>query len=223
MISVLSATSGAAVLGAAALSGRWLLHQREELGRPRPFPRISVALLAVLGIALAVPVVRRHHEEDRLSRVASRLVGHRVKVHCQSLGQALTDVGSELGYVKYGEDGVPEQQTTIKRDPCGELRKYYGGNRHRPTTDEIIAVHVLTHESMHMRGLVQEDMAECAAVQRDEETAEMLGATPGEAAMLARLYWGTVYPDMPEGYTTPDCRPGGALDEHLVTSPWVRA
>ena len=223
VITVLSAASGVAALGAAGIGGRWLTRRHDELGRPRPFPTISVSLLTVLAIALAVPVVRRHHEEDKLSRVASTLVGHGVRVHCQSIGQALTDLGSELGYVRYGEDGRPEQQTTIKRDPCADLRRYYSGHRHRPTTDEVIAVPVLTHEAMHMKGLLSEDTAECAAVQRDEDTAQMLGATPGEARMLARLYWGTVYPDMPDGYRTPRCAPGGPLDEHLASAPWATA
>lgn len=221
MISVLSMVSVAATAGAATVSGRWLAHQRDELGRPRPFPSISTGLLVVLAIAFAVPVVRRHQEESRLSRVASQLVGDHVSVHCQSIGQALADLGSELGYVRYREDGTPEPRTTIKRDPCRDLRRYYGGHRHHPSTDEVIAVHVLTHEAMHMKGLLSEAPAECAAVQRDEDTAEMLGASPAEAHELARLYWINVYPNMPGNYRTDECRPGGPLDEGLATAPWA--
>ncbi|MDX6217465.1 MAG: hypothetical protein QOG99_3049, partial [Frankiales bacterium] len=127
MISVLSVVSTAAVTGGLGLTGRWVARQRDALGRPRPFPAISVSLLAVLAVGFAVPVVRRHQEESRLSRVASALVGHPVRVHCQSIGQALADVGGELGFVKYDDAGRPEPRTTIKRDPCGELRRYYSG------------------------------------------------------------------------------------------------
>lgn len=223
MISVLGLVSTAAAGGGAVLAARWSGRRYDELGRPRDFPVWSVSLLAVLALVAAVPGVRRHSEEARLSRVATALVGHRVTVHCQSFGQALHDLGNELGYVKWSDSGGPEAQTLIKRDPCAALRQYYGGRRARPTRDEIIAVHVLTHESMHMRGQLNEATAECEAVQRDEQTASMLGATAPQARLLARLYWLTVYPDLPDDYRTSDCAPGAALDEHLDTAPWAPA
>lgn len=219
-MSVLALASGCAATGAGALASRWYGLGADSLGRPRPFPTISVSLLAAVAVALAFPVVRRHEEESRLSHVATSLVGHAVHVHCQTFGQALTDLGSELGFVRFTEDGEPEPRTTIKRDPCADLRHYYGGHRDRPSLDEVVAVHVLTHESMHMRGQLDEALAECEAVQRDEDTARMLGATERQAALLARTYWLTVYPRMPDGYTTPDCHPGGSLDERLASSPW---
>jgi hypothetical protein len=168
-----------------------------------------VSLLAVLAVASAVPGVRRRSEEKRLSTVASTLVGHRVAVHCQSIGQALADVGSELGYVKYDEAGVPEPRTLLKRDPCGQLRRYYGGHRSSPSLDEVIAVHVLTHEAMHMKGLTSESEAECAAVQLDSTTAELLGASPDQARQLARTYWANVYPNMPDDYRNSSCTLSG--------------
>ncbi|MCU1594637.1 MAG: hypothetical protein JWO12_2029 [Frankiales bacterium] len=169
-----------------------------------------------------IPGVQRHLEESRLSRAASALVGHRVGVHCQTTAGALVDVGNELGYVPYDSDGVPLPRTTLKRDPCKELRRYLKGGRDHPSRDEVVAVHVLTHESMHMRGDTSEASAECKAVQRDRTTATLLGATPKQAYLLAVTYWLTVYPDMPTDYVSAECRPGGALDQHLTSAPWNR-
>ena len=222
MISVLGAVSAASAVGGLAVTGHWLMHQRDALGRPRSFPVWSVAALAVLAVAAAVPGVRRRSQERQLSRVASVLVGHRVTVHCQSFGQALSDVGNELGYVRYTDNG-PEPSTLIKRDPCGQLRSYAGGARSHPTLDEVVAVHVLTHESMHMKGLLDEAQAECAAVQRDEQTAQLLGATVSEARALAVTYYLTVYPRMPDDYREDGCGPGGEHDEGLSTAPWAPA
>jgi len=204
-MSLTGMVSAAALTGGLVLAGRWSIRQRDELGRPRGFPVISVSLLAVLAVAAAIPGLRRRSEEKRLSSVASALVGHRVSVHCQSFGQALADVGSELGFVKYDDAGIPEPRTLIKRDPCAQLRRYYGGHRSASSLDEVIAVHVLTHEAMHMRGLTSESEAECAAVQRDEQTAELLGATPLQARQLARVYWTMVYPNMPDDYRDSSC------------------
>ena len=107
---------------------------------------------------------------------------------------------------------------------CGQL-KAYTKHPSRPSIDEVIAVHVLTHEAMHMAGIVDEARAECAAVQRDAQTARLLGASPADATLLAGRYWRTVYPLMPDGYRTRidarDCGPGGKLDEAGQDAPWA--
>jgi hypothetical protein len=202
---------------------RWWTRRYDALGRPRRFPSVSVVALVGLAIVAAIPPYLRHREEDKLSSVASRLVGGPAKVHCQTFGQTFFQVGGELGFVKWGPDGVPEHQTTIMRGPCGDLRSYLDSNKQHPSEDQIVAVHILTHESMHMRGIKDEADAECAAMQRDAETAELLGADQAEAEALANAYWIGVYPRMPDGYTSADCKPGGTLDEHLPMPPWAPA
>jgi hypothetical protein len=212
--------AAACVVAALAVAARWWPRRRDALGRPRRFPYLGVGALVGLALAVSVPTYLRHREEDRLSTVASRLVGSPVKVHCQSLGRELVDLGSELGYVKWGPDGVPEHETLIKRGPCRELHAYLASAKLQPSDDQVIAVHVLTHESMHMRGVTDEAAAECAAMQRDAETAKLLGADQAHALALARRYWLVMYPRMPDDYRNGSCAPGGALDEHLPDAPW---
>jgi hypothetical protein len=48
----------------------------------------------------------------------------------------------------------------------------------------------------------------------------LLGADPADALALARIYWLNDYPLMPDAYRSPECHPGGALDEHLAMAPW---
>ena len=209
-----------ATLGAAgAVAGRWVLRPGDGLGRTRSFPLASVVVLGVAGLAMLIPVARHRELEQHLDRVASELVGAPVSVHCQTPSQEFVDAGSELGYVRWGPDGVPEHGTVIKRQPCADLRAY-ASDTQDPTLDEVIAVHVLTHEAMHMAGERSETVAECRAVQRDAWTAQLLGATPEQGMLLARRYYADVFPRMEDGYFSPDCAPGGALDERLATSPW---
>jgi hypothetical protein len=208
-------------IGAIALSVRWWNRRYDALGRARPFPYVSVGLLAVLAVGAVIPTYLRDREEDRLSSVASQLAGVHARVHCESFGQTFFEVGGELGFVRYGADGVPEHQTYIKRGPCGELKHYLASDKQHPTADEIVAVHVLTHESMHMKGITNEAQAECAAVQRDATTAELLGADEPAALALARAYWLTDYPRMPDSYRSTSCAPGGPWDEHLPQAPWA--
>ena len=207
--------------GAVAVGVGWRLRRFDELGRPRRFPWASVVVLSALAMAAAVPGVARASQERRLGGAASVLAGAPVAVRCQSLGQAVLDGGPELGYVRWRADGSPEPWTLIKRDQCRHLAAYVRSDKRRPTRDQVVAVHVLTHEAMHLAGRLGEAGAECAAVQRDAHTARLLGAAPADAAGLAVSYWRGVYPLMPGGYRSDECRPGGSMDEGLADAPWL--
>jgi hypothetical protein len=207
--------------GAVAVGVGWWLRRADELGRPRRFPWVTVVLLAALAVAAAVPGVARASQERRLGGAASVLAGSPVAVRCQSLGQAVLDGGPELGYVRWRADGSPEAWALIKRDQCRHLAAYVRSDKHHPTRDEVVGVHVLTHEAMHLAGRLDEAGAECAAVQRDAHTARLLGAGLADAAGLAASYWRGVYPLMPEGYRSGECRAGGSMDERLADAPWL--
>ena len=160
--------------------------------------------------------------QDRLGQAASALVARDVEVHCQTAGEEFVHAGSELGSVAFDADGQPEASTVISREPCGALQAYLDTRGRRPSPEQVIAVHVLSHEARHLAGTREEARAECEAVQRDTATAMLLGASEADAHRLARLYWAVDYPGMPEGYRSSDCVPGGALDEHLPHPPWSR-
>lgn len=204
---------------AAGVSVRWVLTRVDALGRIAPFPKISVGLCLVVTIACAVPLVLHARAEHRLERAASEIAGGPVGVHCQTPGETWTDAGAELGFVRWGPDGVPERKTLLKYDTCAALRSWLSSDKQHPREDQVIAVHVLTHETMHMVGITGEAQAECAAMQRDARMAEALGATPVQAQALAHRYWVDVYPRMPDGYTG-GCGPGAQWDEHLGVAPW---
>lgn len=198
---------------------RWATNRHDSLGRERDLPVLGVSVLIVLAVVAAIPGAQRRMQERQLGKIASELAGRTVSVHCQDGAEAFVDAGSELGWVAFDANGVPEPKTLIKREQCKDLKSYLE-HRDDPSWDEMVAVHVLTHEAMHMRGERNEEVAECEALQRDAYTAMRLGATPEQAKELAVRYWKQVYPRMPEDYVTAACSPGGPLDEELETSPW---
>ncbi len=217
---ILAALGVVALLGVAILAIRWSLRRYDSLGRRRPFPWISVLVLAGIGIASVTPAVLRLWLEARLEDAASAIAGRRVHVHCQAFGEAFVDAGVELGYVRFGPDGVPEPSTLIKRQQCRDLASYLRSDRGAFTRSHVVAVHTLTHEAIHMRGVSGEAETECLALQHDAEIARLLGASPESAHALSRYYWERVYPQMPDGYRSPECRPGGALDIGRNDAPW---
>jgi len=206
-----------AALGAAALLLRWLASTRASGGA---FPAISVGSCAVLAVVATLPVVVRANLDNRLGHAASNLIGISVKVNCQTLTGSAVDMGNELGWVAWGPDGAPEHKTLIKHQQCNDLQAYLDSNKRHPSDEQVQAVHVLTHESMHMAGNKDEAVAECYATQHDTEMAELLGASPADAHQLAVRYWRLFYPRMPDAYTSADCQPGGRLDLHLPTPAW---
>lgn len=211
----------AAALGAMALTVRWLVRRHDELGRARPAPVVAISLLLVVASVAAVFTWRHDRLEGNLSEVATALVGQPSVVSCQTVGASLVDAGGELGYVKWGPDGVPERQTLIKRDVCNDLAAFSRNPSADAPRDQVIAVHILTHESMHMAGERAESIAECQAVQRNAETARLLGASADVARRIAQRYYADLYPGQSADYKSADCASGRALDTKSPDAPWL--
>jgi hypothetical protein len=199
---------------------RWAVRRVDSLGRPRPFPTVSIGVVLLVALATGVPAILHLRMERRLSEVASGLVGSSVTVQCKTLGQSWLDAHTELGYVRFSADGVPEPETVLADEACQDLEAWRRSDHEVLDRDQVIAVHVLTHESMHMTGIANEARTECAAMQRDVRTAQALGATEAQGIELARFYWEQVYPQVPDEYWSNECAPGGELDESLPNAPW---
>jgi len=206
--------------GAGIVVVRWLANRTDGLGRRRPFPLFWTVALIVLGCASLTPFVLRYRLENRLSAAATTMAGFDVEVYCQSFGEAFVDAGAEAGFVRFGPDGVPERSTLIKRQQCRDLSSYLRSSKDAPSEPHAVAVHTLTHETIHMTGIANEGVTECHAVQRDAEMARLLGASPEGGRALAAIYWNRFYPRMPDGYRSEECGPGGGLDLGGPDVPW---
>lgn len=205
---------------AAYLAIRWLLDRYDSLGRTKSFPWLGVVGSALVALFLLIPFFLRLRLEARLEEATSAIVGVPVQVHCQAFGEAFVDTGQELGYVRFEPGGVPERKTLIKREQCRDLSDYLAGGHSDFTNEHAVAVHTLTHEAIHMSGVMSEAETECLAVQRDAEMAELLGADAEDAQWLAVYYWNNIYPRMPDGYRSEECRAGGTMDADLSSAPW---
>ena len=82
-------------------------------------------------------------------------------------------------------------------------------------------VAVLTHESVHMRGVMDEAATECQAVSRSAGVAQALGASPQAAAFIADWQFSVADDNLPEQYqTTADCR-GPAPRPEPIAPPGI--
>ena len=188
---------------------------------PRAWPLrgllAGLALIAALGALAWVVDSRsgwggldedaRAAAERRFSEEASRIVGRDVEVRCDESGQ-------RVGFVQH-TDGVAEvggRLAYLAPDRCHELYRLAFANETTGTTGRAIAV--LAHEAWHLRGVRDEGVTQCYALQSGVELGQRLGLDEQEARRLMRRELsanagrGTSF----EYFVGPECRDGGELD-----------
>jgi hypothetical protein len=181
---------------------------------PRPPVRVVAPLIAGL-LALAVLGVRGHvrriEVQHHAAAVAGAIAGHHVRVHCP--GPIRRHLFYEIteGRVRFSAAGVPAAETNLSGDACEGLRRVLDRGASLDLqclywqcsagdTRAAMAIAVLTHESVHMRGVMEEGANECEAQDRVETTALALGLTPASAQSLAH-WMRTDYAELlPEQY-----------------------
>ena len=168
----------------------------------------GVLVLCVLGIR---GHVRRVEVEHRAEAVASAIVGHSVKVDCPGPIRSHAFYEITEGSVRFSAAGVPDRKTNLSADACAGLRRVLDKGSSldltclywvcsSDDTRAAMGLIVLTHESVHMRGVMDEGETECEAERRVATSALQLGLTPASAQAVE--HWArTDYAEMlPEQY-----------------------
>lgn len=168
-------------------------------------------MLVLAGVALILPIRHQLFEYELELAVEKLLDKDKVKVSCNSYFDSLFHLGA-AGFVYRGEDIINLEVRT-----CSAMRDYLddpaGANG-----AALYALHVLTHEAMHVAGEYVEITADCQAFQRNHRTAMHLGVPGNVAVFNARTIHRTRSPRHP--YYSAECEPGGALDEQLPDAIW---
>lgn len=190
---------------------------------------------AVAGVAAYFILLRPDlgKTEDMLGEVASQIAGRPVSITCQGVIADAVDVSAAEGEVAFDENGQPGDVAELKRGICHDLADFpdsVSDERYRclvsadpcPSDIEkyVLAVHILTHEAWHLRGVKDERVAECYALQTDEIVASRLGASPSLARAMAVYYAKEMYPELSSTYQTPACRNGGRFDLNRGSRVW---
>jgi hypothetical protein len=190
---------------------------------PTPVTKPYLALVLTLAVLFAWPPVHTWYFEGLLARKATELAdGHRAKVHCNTAFDTMID--PEM--LAAGHANPRTGKIVIQKPWCGTLMSYL---RHpsRATDEELASLDMFTHESMHVRGELNEAITECEAVQRNYRAAKLLGVPDSTAKRNALDYYNGVYQQRGEigglqaAYYSNECGPGKAMDEHLADSTWA--
>jgi hypothetical protein len=185
--------------------------------------RLIAAALLIAGALAAVGFARREdriHEQETLGGIATELAGRPAGVHCPGFLKSLVDTHGEAGRVQFRADGRPANHTDLAPATCTALR-------HLDRVDFTCvesntcgykefkaawAAHTLAHESFHLRGIQDEGIAECYALQNTAFVAERLGVPTRRAQQLQAWLYKDGYPNEPQDYQAAGCFDGGPLD-----------
>jgi len=172
--------------------------------------RAVVAAVLVVSAAASWSVEVGHYQRQKLATEALGVLSDvkGVRADCERYTEELFNLSQYQGYVYYDGSNVAH----LRRNVCRDLWDYAHGGQANPTVGQIIAVHIVGHEAQHIKGVRDEAVAECTAVQLNYLVAEKLGATPEQARELQRRYFVEDYPRQSSDYISSDCREGGALD-----------
>ncbi|HEY4445343.1 MAG TPA: hypothetical protein VGN30_13735 [Steroidobacteraceae bacterium] len=191
---------------------------------PMPISKPYLTLVLALAVLFAWPTVHRWHFQRFLSEKATELAdNHRAKVHCNTMFDTMLD--SEMLAAAHANPQTGE--IGIQKPWCGTLMSYLA-HPDRATDLEVESLDIFTHESMHVRGEMNEALTECEAVQRNYRAAKLLGVPDGTARRNALDYYNVTYQrrgkigGMQGAYYSDQCAPGKAMDEHLSDSTWSR-
>lgn len=190
---------------------------------PRPVYKPYLAVVLVLAALFAWPPVHRWHFERFLSAEATVLAeGHRARVHCNTIFDTMMD--AEM--LAAGHANPRTGEIGIQHPWCDRLSSYLS-HPGRANELELWSLNIFTHESMHIRGEMNEARTECQAVQRNYRAARLLGVPDRIAKQNALDYYNILYKGRAEGgimqreYYSNECAPGKAMDEHLADSTWA--
>ena len=190
---------------------------------PRPVSKPYLGLVVGLAVVFAWPPVHTWYFQWRLSVKATALADdHRAKVHCNTLFDTMID--SEM--LASGHANPKTGRIVIQKPWCSTLMAYLRHPGHA-SHQELDSLDLFTHESMHIRGELNEARTECQAVQRNYRAARMLGVPEATARQNALDIFNINYQQrgriggMQTAYYSDQCAPGKEMDEHLSDSTWA--
>lgn len=175
----------------------------KPLIKHQKFPLISCFLvIGMLGL-FGIPEIQWLSSEQQASLAVAAISGNpKGKLLCQRFSEALFDSKPAIaGYVDWTQPDV----AVMKWGQCEQLFKWMNSDKINPTEAEISAVHILSHETIHVAGNRNEASTECMAVDTDSVMAQFLGASSAQGNYIASVYFKTIWPYMPAGYQLAGC------------------
>lgn len=163
------------------------------------FPGILGIFIVILGIGEARWLTLENMGSETVRAVSSNPEGY---LNCQRLSQGIGDASVTLkGYVK----GAQPNEANLKYSVCQELFSWLQSDRKTITDDQLLAVHVLVHESFHVAGDYNETSTECKTEVALPGVLKEMGAPEHIVASVPAFYEEKVRPYLGSEYKAAPC------------------
>ena len=185
--------------------------------RSHPGERFDAYFFFLIGLACLASIlpIREILLERKMAIATEKFLGHeQVIVDCNSYFDSMFYMGA-AGFVYFGSGKINLEVRT-----CKAMRAYLN-DPEKAGRNERFALHVLTHEAMHVAGTKNEIKTDCQAYQRNHRMAMLLGVPRNVAITHARQIHRERSP-YTKGYYSPECEPGRSLDENLSDAVWIK-
>lgn len=201
---------------------RWIPREGYERPDSTPVSKAYLAIMCAFAFAFAFKPIQTWQFERFLSARAKLLAeSPMATVHCNTVFDTFFDSNSLApGHA------TPETGRIVLQYPwCKRLREHLA-DPNSSNRQGIFSVQLFVHETMHIRGEMNEARTECQAIQRHYRGAKLLGIPEELARHGALSYYNNDYKrrsgidGLGGQYFTEHCAPGRALDESLPDSSW---
>jgi hypothetical protein len=185
---------------------------------------------AIVGADRPLSAKDASYVDSRLGKVAGVIARKRIEARCWSasdwsaLTREIAAAGGESVRVDFaGFAWIAGSSINLAPRVCRPLRQLENrpdDRRYRQHPLEWArAVSLVAHEAEHAFGIENEAETECYAIQRTADAAESIGVPSDLARRFARAIWAR-YDEEPAGYSSSECRDGGAFDLLPNRSIW---
>lgn len=175
---------------------------------------LMIPLVSLLFLPLGLMELRWSVMESKMSAVVDDISGRKGgKVHCQRLSEAFFDTKvSAAGHVSSDNPNT----AVVNYEQCQHVFAWLERGKGQPSREQAHAIHVLTHEAVHVSGEYNEAITECTAINRDHMTVELLGGSKETGQKLASFYHSTIWPQMSKEYILQGCAIDPQFDSILI-------
>lgn len=169
----------------------------------KKFPIISVSLCAVILLVCGWQEAKWQNVQAKGSEAVRAVsLNKEGYLKCQRFSEALFDIHTtRAGLVS----SARPNEAVVNYEQCLDLQDWLGGGKDSATPKQIQALHVLTHEAVHVSREHNEAITECTAINRDHLTAQAMGASKKFSQEVPQRYYTEFFPQMSSSYRLDGC------------------
>ena len=169
-------------------------------GMELPYRVFIVVILLIITVLPVYIEFRQQQTNAYATRIAREVTGSDAAyARCQRSFADMLETKS-IGWSGWVEPGADPDKANLTSETCGNFSSWIRSDKRQATDQQIFALHVVIHESVHLTGEHNEAETEYKASELYEEVAVSLGAPRSEAKRMVGFYISQINPQLPEGY-----------------------